>query len=136
MMKRSIHIPRPLIEESRAFLAGLIGISVVIVQALIAIRATDLAAMIALSAFAVSLPVLGALVMVDIVMERHETASLPAYLNLAYFIGENGAAVGVVAAFWHVSWVAGLLVLVSGLFGLGVYLVYSRQLEKENAGED
>jgi CAAX protease family protein len=40
--------------------------------------------------------------------------------------------VGVVGAFWHVSWVAGVLLLVSAAIGLAVYLAYSRQLEKDN----
>jgi O-antigen/teichoic acid export membrane protein len=134
-MARRYQLPRTAIQESRLLLVGLIGISVVIVQALIVIGPKDPAGVIALFAFAVSLPVLGALAIVDLVFERYRYASFPAYLNVAYFIGENGAAVGVVAAFWHVSWVAGVLVLISGAFGLTVYLFYSRRLERENASE-
>ncbi len=48
-------------------------------------------------------------------------------------MGEGGAVVGVVAAFWHVSWVAGGLIVVSGLVGLGIYFAYSKQLQKDNA---
>ncbi len=50
-----------------------------------------------------------------------------------FILGEGGAALGVVAAFWHLSWIAGVLILVSGLFGVGVYLAYTRQLQKDNA---
>ncbi len=132
-MNQRYEIKEEYARESTAILAGLIGISLVIVQALIAIRATDLPAMIALFAFAVALPMLGMLVIINALYAKHRYVSFPLYLTLAYALGEGGAALGVVAAFWHVSWVAGALILVSGLLGLGVYLAYTRQLEKDNS---
>ena len=66
-------------------------------------------------------------------VRRYRYASFPMYFTFAYVMGEGGAVVGVVAAFWHVSWVAGVLILVSGLVGLGIYFAYSRQLQKDNA---
>ncbi len=73
------------------------------------------------------------LVMVNVLLTKFRYASIPAYLTLAYILGEGGADVGVIAAFWHVPWVAGVLVMVSGLSGLAIYLIYSRQLKKANA---
>ncbi len=131
--KYKIEMKEEWIRQSSSILAGLIGISVVIMQALIAINATDPPAVIATLAFAIALPVLSTLVMLNVVLARYRYASLPAYLTLAYFMGEGGAAVGVVAAFWHLSWVAGVLVVVSGLVGMGIYFAYSKQLEKDNA---
>ena len=83
-------------------------------------------------AFAIALPLLGTLVMLNIVQAKYKYASYPLYLTLAYFVGQSSAFVGVVAAFWHVSWIAGGLILVSGIVGLAIYFAYSRQLEKDN----
>ncbi len=131
-MNGKIEIKEEYTRESTAILAGLIGISVVIVQALIGAHPTDLPAKIALLAFAVALPMLGMLVILNGLYARVRYASFPLYLTLAYFLGEGGAAIGVVAAFWHLSWIAGVLILVSGLFGVGVYLAYRRQLRRDN----
>ncbi len=132
-MKQKYELKKEAIGESNAILAGLIGISVVILQALISVNAADPPAVIAVLAFAIALPVLGTLVMLNVVLARYRYASFPAYLTLAYILGEGSAVVGVVAAFWHVTWVAGALILVSGLVGVGTYFAYSRQLEKDNA---
>lgn len=131
-MNQKYELQEEYLRETRAILAGLIGISVVIVQALIAINATDPAAVIALVAFAIALPMMGALVMLILVLGRYHYASYPPYFTFAYVMGEGGAVVGVVAAFWHVSWVAGALIVVSGLVGMGIYFAYSRQLRKDN----
>ncbi len=58
-MHRKFEIKEEYTRESTAILAGLIGIGVVIVQALIGTHATDLPAVIALLAFAIALPILG-----------------------------------------------------------------------------
>ncbi len=131
-MKQKFEIKEEYIRQSNSILAGLIGISVVIVQALIAIKATDPPAVIAILAFAIALPMMGALVMINTVLARHRYASFPGYLTLAYFVGEGSAAVGVVAAFWHLSWIGGVLIVASCLAGLAVYFAYSRQIQKDN----
>ncbi len=134
-MNRKFEIKEEYTRESTAILAGLIGISVVIVQALITIHGTDLPARIALLAFAIALPLLGMLVILNTLYSQVRYASFPLYLTLAYVLGEGGAALGVVAAFWHLSWVAGALIVASGLFGVVVYLAYTRQLKKDNTPE-
>ncbi len=131
-MNQKFELQEAWIRESNSVLAGLIGISVVILQALIAIKANDPPARIALFAFAVALPMMSMLVMLNVSLARHRYASFPAYVTFASVLGEGGAAVGVVAAIWHVSWVAGLLIMVSALVGLGVFFAYSRQLQKDN----
>ena len=131
-MNQKYELKEDMIRESSAILAGLSGISVVIMQALLAINATDPAAEIALLAFAIALPMMGMLVMLNVILRRYRYASFPAYFTFAYVMGEGSAVVGVIAAFWHVSWAAGVLIVVSGLVGLGIYFAYSRQLRKDN----
>ncbi len=85
-----------------------------IMRALIAINATDPPAMIALLAFAIARPMMSMLVVFNVVLARYHYASFPVYFTLAYIMDEGSAVVGVVAAFWHVSRVAGMLNVVSG----------------------
>jgi len=47
----------------------------------------------------------------------HHYAAYPGYLVVAKTVAQVSAFVGVVAAFWHVLWLAGVLVLVSGIVG-------------------
>lgn len=42
---------------------------------------------------------------------------------------------GVLAAFWHVSWIAGILLAMSAIGGLIIYAIYMKQLERDNAGQ-
>ncbi len=134
-MKQRYELQEGYLRQSNTILAGLIGISVVIVQALIANKTTDPPTVIALIAFALALPMMGTLVMINVILSRNRYASFPGYLTFAYVLGEGSAALGVVAAFWHVTWVAGLLVIVSSLVGMTIYFAYSRQLQKDNPTE-
>jgi hypothetical protein len=118
--------------QTGAIQAGLITIGLIIVQAMIATNATDTPALISLWAFAIALPLLAVLVLLNIAQAKYKYASYPFYLTFAYIVGQSSAFVGIVSAFWHVSWVAGVLLLVSAAIGLAVYLAYSRQLEKDN----
>jgi len=56
-------------------------------------------------------------VMLTQVQSLHHYASYPGYLVVAKTVAQASAFVGVVAAFWHVLWFAGVLVLVSGSVG-------------------
>jgi len=46
-------------------------------------------------------------------------------------ISQVSAFIGVIAAFWHILWIAGVLVLVSGVVGLALYATYYRRLERD-----
>jgi len=131
-MKRKYELREEWAQQTGVIFAGLIGIGVVIVQALIGINATDPPAVIAMLAFAIALPLLSTLVMINVVQTKYKYASYPFYLTFAYVVGQSSAVVGIIAAFWHVSWIAGVLIIISSLVGLAIYLAYSRQLEKDN----
>ena len=56
---------------------------------------------------------------------------MPARNQCAITVGQVSAFVGVVAAFWHVLWIAGVGVLVSGSVGLALYATYYKRLERD-----
>ncbi|HET7089028.1 MAG TPA: hypothetical protein VFL17_10285 [Anaerolineae bacterium] len=131
-MKQKYELKEEWAQQTGVIFAGLIGIGVVIVQALIGINATDPPAVIAMLAFAIALPLLSTLVMINVVQSKYKYASYPFYLTFAYVVGQSSAIVGIIAAFWHVSWIAGVLIMISSLVGLAIYFAYSRQLERDN----
>jgi hypothetical protein len=100
---------------------GLIGIAVVIIQPFLGAASLDTAARISIIAFAVAVPLLAALILVNRqeVFRGRQTSSV--MVLLAQSIGEAAAVVGIVAAFWHISWVAGVCFLASGLVAAGVH---------------
>lgn len=100
---------------------GLIGIAVVIIQPFLGAASLDTAARISIIAFAVAVPLLAALILVNRqeVFRGRQTSSV--MVTVAQSIGEAAAVVGMVAAFWHISWVAGVCFLGSGLVALGVH---------------
>ena len=41
-----------------------------------------------------------------------------------YVVGRIASVIGIATAFWHVSWIAGTLLLGSGAIGFGIYYSY------------
>jgi membrane-associated HD superfamily phosphohydrolase len=121
--------------EALVVYGGLIGIGVVILQALIPAQHLDLPALISILAFAIALPLLTVMVLVNHRLASYRFASYPTYLTLVIALGQGGAFVGVIAAFWHISWIAAVLLLISSVVGLVVYAVYARQLVRDNLSE-
>jgi hypothetical protein len=109
------------LRQTGVIYGGLIGIAVVIIQPFLGAASLDTAARISIIAFAVAVPLLAALILVNRqeVFRGRRTSSVMA--TLAQSIGEAAACVGIVAAFWHISWVAGVCFLASGLVAVGVH---------------
>ena len=113
---------------------ALIGVGIIVLQALISVPSLDLAALISIASFAVAIPILAVMVLIYYAQSQYRYATYPWYLTLIIVLGQGGAFLGVFAAFWHVSWIAGILLAGSGIGGLLIYTVYLRQMERDNAG--
>jgi hypothetical protein len=102
---------------------GLIVLGVYMVQPFLTAAALDLSSRICVIAFSVAMPLLAALVIVDRqeAFLRRRTAS--PLVAAAQLVAQWGAFVGVVAGFWHISWVAGVVVLASAAVGSAVISV-------------
>ena len=119
-----LHDPREVREWLRQrdlTYGGLIGIGVIMVQPFLNARSLDLSAKICVGAFAVAIPLLAALILLnrqEMFRSRTDTSRL-VVVGLA--MAQASAVTGVVAGFWHIHWVAGVLMLVSGVLGLAVH---------------
>ncbi|MFC9897013.1 hypothetical protein ACFVMC_25285 [Nocardia sp. NPDC127579] len=113
------HEPIPAPERSAAgqhnlMYAGLIALGVVLLQGFLTAETIGGAAKLSVSAFAVAIPLLGVLILLDVA--RDERARGPVAT-----VAIGAAALGVVAAFWHVDWLAGVAVVLTTAVAAGLY---------------
>lgn len=108
---------------------GLIGIAVVMVQPFLIATSLDTSATICIVAFSVAIPFLAALVLVNRqeVFRGRRTPSVTVAVTQA--IAQLAAFVGIVAGFWHITWVAGVGMLVAGIVAVGIHSAGYLRLE-------
>ena len=111
---------------------GLIVLGVYILQAFISTNAADLAARVSIVAWAVAIPLLAFLALVNQTQEGFRYAAHPAYLGLASALAQGSAVFGFAAAVWHLWMPASLVLIASGLAGFALYRVYYRRLVRDN----
>ena len=117
------------IRQDNLAYGGLIAIGVVLVQPFVAGASLDTSGMICAVAFAIAIPLLAALVLVNRqeTFRRRRTPSRT--VAVARATAQGSASVGLVAGFWHVHWIAGVGVLVSALVAVGVHSAGFTRLE-------
>jgi Trk-type K+ transport system membrane component len=117
------------IREDNLAYGGLIAIGIVLMQPFVAGASLDTAGMICAVAFAIAIPLLAALVLVNRqeMFRRRRTSSRT--VAVARSTAQACAFVGVVAGFWHIHWIAGVGVLVSALAAVGVQSAGITRLE-------
>lgn len=108
-----------------ALIAGCVAIA----QPFLTAGPPDLTASIAVVSFAVAIPLLAALLMVnEQEVFRRRRANL-LLLSLIKSLGQGLAVLGVAAAFWHVVWIAGVAILVSAVVAIFVHSAGFTRLE-------
>jgi hypothetical protein len=100
---------------------GLIAIAVVMVQGFLETSSLDASARVSTIAFAVAIPLLAALVLVNRQEAFRGRRTTSASVTLARAIAQLAAFVGLVAGFWGITWVAGVTFLVAALVAVGVH---------------
>ena len=117
------------IRQDNLAYGGLIAIGIVLVQPFVAGASLDTSGMICAVAFAIAIPLLAALVLVNQqeTFRRRRTSSR--IVAVARATAQASAFVGVVAGFWHIHWIAGVGVLVSALVAVGVQSAGLTRLE-------
>ena len=100
---------------------GLIIVGVYMVQPFLVAPSLDTSAEVSVIAFAVAIPFLAAL----IVLNRQEAfrgrRSRSVTVTVAHAIAQAAAFVGIVAGFWHITWIAGVTFLAAGLVAMLVH---------------
>jgi tetrahydromethanopterin S-methyltransferase subunit G len=112
---------------------ALIGVAVLMVQPFLAAPSLDASATVSIIAFSVAIPLLAGLVMVNWQEGFRGRRSSSVSVTVAQSIAQLAAVTGIVAAFWHVTWVAGVTFLVAGVVAIGVHSAGWWRLESVRA---
>jgi hypothetical protein len=100
---------------------GLIAIAVVMVQGFLEASSLDASARVSIIAFAVAIPLLAALILVNRQEAFRGRRTTSVSVTLARAIAQLASFVGIVAGFWHITWVAGVTFLAAGVVAVGVH---------------
>jgi hypothetical protein len=119
------------VRQSGLIYGGLIGIAVVMMQGFLEAPSRDTSATVSIIAFSVAIPLLAALVMVNRQenFRRRRTSSVS--VTGAEVVAQGAAFVGLVASFWHIYWIAGVVFLAAGFVGLFVHSAGWWRLERD-----
>ena len=113
---------------------GFIGIGIVLVQPFLTSGPLDTAATICVVSFALALPLLAILVMVNQLEGATGTYTYSRLIGIVKGVGILGGCAGVVSAFWHMHWLAGVGILAGGVAGLTVYSATYRKIYRASGG--
>ena len=100
---------------------GLVGVAVLMLQPFLGATSLDAFATVSVIAFAVAIPLLAGLVMVNWQEAFRGRRSTSVSVTVAQSIAEAAAVTGIAAGFWHMTWVAGVTFLVAGLIATVVH---------------
>ncbi|MEU0095270.1 hypothetical protein [Kribbella sp. NPDC006257] len=120
------------IRQSNLVFGGLAAAGLVVVQPFLTESSLDPSAMVSVIAFAVSIPLLAALLVLNRQEEFRHRASRSALVSIAKAVAQGSAFVGLTAAFWHISIVAGIVFLAMGCIAVGVHSSGYVQLEYDS----
>jgi uncharacterized membrane protein YoaK (UPF0700 family) len=109
--------------------SGLIVIGVYMVAPFLTAASLDLSAKICVVAFSVAIPLLAALVMVNWQEAFRHRMTRSVLVTITQSVAQSSAFVGVVAGFWHITWIAGVTMLATGLAAVGIHSAGYTRLE-------
>jgi cation transport ATPase len=109
------------LRQSGVIYGVLIAIAVVMVQGFLEAGSLDASATVSTIAFAVAIPLLAALVMINRQEAFRGRRTTSVSVTLAQPIAYLAAFVAIVAGFWDITWVAGVTFLVAGIVAVGVH---------------
>jgi hypothetical protein len=89
---------------------GLILIGLYMVQPFLTAPSLDVSAKVSILAFSVAIPLLAALVVVNRQEAFRSRLTPSVTVTVARVVAQGAAFVGIVAGFWHITWVAGVVV--------------------------
>jgi hypothetical protein len=117
------------LRQNRLIYGGLIIGGVYIVQPFIGAPSLDLPATVSVVALALAIPLLIAIVMVNEQEAFRHRAARSRVVEATTVLAELLAFVGIAAAFWHMLWVAGVVLVLSSLVAVLVHSAGWTRLE-------
>ncbi len=116
------------VSQDRFIASGLIGVSLLVLQVFLYTGLSDLSVTVSVIAFAVAIPMLAIFVLTITVAGPMPDSKR---LDLLFYTGILAAAIGVAASFFHVSPLAGIIFVVSGIISVIIHATVIRQRRTE-----
>lgn len=114
--------------------AGLIGAALIMVQPFLTQTRLNVTAKVSVVSFAVAIPLLAALVLVGQQETFRQRPTKSVLVTVTKPVAQGSWFVGLVAGFWHVTWVAGVAMVSVAFVALGVHSAGYTRLERDTAG--
>lgn len=123
------------LRQDNLMYGGLIVIGIYMVQPFLtaAPDAFNLTAKICVIAFAIAIPILAALVVLNSQEIYRGRAVKSGYVQVTRQAALGVGFVGVVAGFWHLTWIAGVAALVATMIAVSIYSVGFVRIERDDA---
>ncbi len=116
-------------------IAGLAAVSLITLQVMLSLGTYDLVAKISLIAFSVALPMLASTFINLMLIRTSKHMQRPRLALWFWITAITSTLIGVDAAFWHASWIAGGMFVVMSLIGLLFYRSFERSVARSLARE-
>ncbi|MFB6720637.1 hypothetical protein ACFCV3_10770 [Kribbella sp. NPDC056345] len=120
------------IRQSNLTYGGLAAAGLVMVQPFLTEASLDTSALVCVIAFAVSIPLLAALLVLNRQEEFRRRTTKSVSVAIAKAIAQASAFAGIAAGFWHMSLIAGIVFLAMGCIAVGVHSSGYVQLEYDS----
>ncbi|HEY9333889.1 MAG TPA: hypothetical protein VIQ79_05710 [Kribbella sp.] len=121
------------IRQSNLIYGGLGAAGLVVVQPFLTTSPLDLTATICVVAFAVAIPLLAALLVLNRQEAFRRQVTRSRLVSVAKTLAEGASFVGLTAAFWHISLIAGITFLLTAFFAVGVHSAGYTKLEYDGS---
>lgn len=122
-------------KQQNMIAAGLVAINLLILQAFIPLDHIDLAIMISIITFAISIPMLVFGALINEIFNTLEQLPVSKGYRFIWNIGLIASVVGIIAAFSHMLFIAGIIIFISGFIGFVVFAGYDAKAKRKLAEE-
>ena len=138
MQGQRLRVSKYAIRLHTVYAGGLIAISLIILQDFIGLGKLDPSALVSVVAFAAAIPLLSGMLVANVIQSRYlyspTLSRAPRVVESSFYLGILVDLIGISAAFWHASLIAGIVFIVMVAISGLVYSVYIFSLSNEKAG--
>lgn len=128
----SRNTPLPTKRGPNVIAGGLIGLSLIIVHALIPLTTFDLLETLSIIAIALAIPPL-AVTFLNSTNPDIVGSDINWRYDLGFFTGAGAATVGIILIIWHVSWIAAVVFMGSGVSAIALLYSGMKHIRRKRA---
>jgi hypothetical protein len=122
-----------LIRQNNRTYAALVGVGLILIQPFVASARLDVAGFVCVIGFAIAIPTLAGLILLNAQESFRHRSTKSMTVTVAQQAALGSAFIGIVGAFWHISWIAGVVVIGAAIAAIPVNSAGWTRLERDSA---